>query len=953
MKWRRDKNGQSLVEAIVAVGLFSTVIFIALTFAVSSYEATAAGKRLTLVQAYATETAEAARAVRDRGWRNLTYGQHGFTTSSGYWDLSGIEDTLEEGTIARSANVFRVYRDLAGNIVEYGGTLDSKTKKVITTVTSTIAGYPTAVYSIAAYFTNWILTEIVHTSDTDWAGGTHANTQVNGSGTAANISESYVTLGHQWVPGAGQSFIQTTVADFSAGTATGTAVTAGGSGDSGQVSLERYSQCGTGPSGGWMTITYPTFVHHINDLELWDPADGFAVGESGDVLRWNGNYWDFFDNPVAEALNGVDLLPSEADGFSVGAKGTIIRWNGSSWNQITSPTSQDLRGVSMLSATDGFAVGAKGTIIRWNGSAWGTVASSTNKELFGLHLITATDGFAVGKNGTILRWDGSVWSAFASPTGDDMRDVRLLNASEGYAVGGNGTMLKWNGTAWSALAPLTTHQLNAVFLLSACDGWITGNNGIRLWLGRAYKNSGLFYSSIIDSGASTTTWNSLSWGQNAASGTVITAAVRAGNTPTPGIGWKAWSTDYTNPDGNELLVPARRYLQYRLTLGTPSPFLSPYCEDVTLSVNKPVTVRLNGVSMISATDGFAVGASGQIARYNGTAWSSFTSPTVNNLNSVSMTSSTFGMAVGDAGRIINWNGVAWGISASPIANNLRSVTMLSSTFGLAVGANGRSVRWNGSNWTYINMGINRQFNGVSLASPTFGFAVGANGTIRRWNGSNWTAQTSPTNVALNGVSLLSATDGFAVGAGGMIIRWNGTSWGIVASPTAANLNSVHYFSATTGYAVGDSGTIVVWDGSSWKLDSKITSNALYGIDLVTDNEGWAVGAAGTFGHLIGVSGYMSSASYQSPVIDSLAAGTIWDSVAWSATTTPGTGITVATRTGETAIPDAGWSAYSIELNDPVNSEIISPAGRYLQYRATFTTTDPNQTALLDEITVSY
>lgn len=60
----------------------------------------------------------------------------------------------------------------------------------------------------------------------------------------------------------------------------------------------------------------------------------------------------------------------------------------------------------------------------------------------------------------------------------------------------------------------------------------------------------------------------------------------------------------------------------------------------------------------------------------------------------------------------------------------------------------------------------------------------------------------------------------------------------------------------------------------------------------------------------------------------------------------GTDITFATRTGPTDTPDANWSAWSGELTNPVGSQMTSPANDYIQFRATFTTTDTTKTPRL-------
>ncbi|HIE52774.1 MAG TPA: hypothetical protein EYP85_13550 [Armatimonadetes bacterium] len=75
-------------------------------------------------------------------------------------------------------------------------------------------------------------------------------------------------------------------------------------------------------------------------------------------------------------------------------------------------------------------------------------------------------------------------------------------------------------------------------------------------------------------------------------------------------------------------------------------------------------------------------------------------------------------------------------------------------------------------------------------------------------------------------------------------------------------------------------------------------------------------------------------TYLSPVHD---AGTVarWGLLRWERAPVPGTQITFQTRTGNTALPDEGWSDWSPPYAADYGSPIASPPGRYIQYRANF------------------
>ncbi|MBU0572066.1 MAG: hypothetical protein KKC50_08510, partial [Candidatus Omnitrophica bacterium] len=61
----------------------------------------------------------------------------------------------------------------------------------------------------------------------------------------------------------------------------------------------------------------------------------------------------------------------------------------------------------------------------------------------------------------------------------------------------------------------------------------------------------------------------------------------------------------------------------------------------------------------------------------------------------------------------------------------------------------------------------------------------------------------------------------------------------------------------------------------------------------------------------------------------------YDTIIWTENSAPGTGILFYTRTGDTSIPDETWSEWSESVTDPSGSKIMSPAGKYIQYKASF------------------
>ncbi len=286
-----------------------------------------------------------------------------------------------------------------------------------------------------------------------------------------------------------------------------------------------------------------------------------------------------------------------------------------------------------------------------------------------------------------------------------------------------------------------------------------------------------------------------------------------------------------------------------------------------------VNTQINGISMVSYADGFAVGNfvgvaanNPRVFRWDGTQW--ITVPTgvntAQDLNAISCPAFNDCWAVGVTGGaldpwILRFNGVWTNVdtTAAPnlinIPRTLNSISCADSTNCIAVGLSGTvatqsrpfAVRMSGGNWGRIdNSAINQNLDlfGVHCYAVDRCWAVGQFGGVgppnRRpytifWNGAAWVEQNNAAiNVSqdLNAVFCVSANDCWAVGNQGVvgppsarpfIIHWDGAAWTQYDS-TALNLNvalrSVYCVNSNDCWAVGDtSGTelILRWNGVSW------------------------------------------------------------------------------------------------------------------------------------------
>jgi Tfp pilus assembly protein PilX len=253
------------------------------------------------------------------------------------------------------------------------------------------------------------------------------------------------------------------------------------------------------------------------------------------------------------------------------------------------------------------------------------------------------------------------------------------------------------------------------------------------------------------------------------------------------------------------------------------------------------SVNLNGISMLSYDDGWAVGANRTFVRWNGSTWTPQTPAAIPNvtMNSVYCNAANDCHAVGQnsgGALFARWDGASWTriIPSNSSNNNLNSVYCDASNDCWAVGNNtgNKFYQWNGSGWAGIVVGAlsGFNFNGVFCNSSTDCWAVGADNVFGRKNGASWadatvTERGSIPSVQYNSVYCVASSDCWAVGntnaSNNLFVHWNGTSWARDPSTPSpkVNLNGVACMDTNDCWAVGASsggqGTFFHWDGTSW------------------------------------------------------------------------------------------------------------------------------------------
>jgi hypothetical protein len=240
---------------------------------------------------------------------------------------------------------------------------------------------------------------------------------------------------------------------------------------------------------------------------------------------------------------------------------------------------------------------------------------------------------------------------------------------------------------------------------------------------------------------------------------------------------------------------------------------------------------LNGISAVSPTDVWIVGGIGEslkstLLHWNGTEWKAVKNPTDKTLKAITMISATDGWAIGSGGVILHWDGTEWKTVNSPTDKSLNAISMISATNGWAAG-DFVTLRWDGSTWTASDNGS--LLEGISMLNDKDVWAVElVSYKILHWDGSEWKNTTGMDEIdnAMHAISMVSATDGWAVGdaydlktseSKSLILRWNGTKWQEVPNPGSGWLSSISMINANDGWVVGWDGVLLHWDGVNWEV----------------------------------------------------------------------------------------------------------------------------------------
>lgn len=160
VKKNHSSAGQSIIEVIVALGIFLIIVTSSVIAVLASFSVTRLAQEKTQAVNLATEGLEAVKSIRNQNWDNLVTGNYGVVNNNGVWSLSPQADLDPSAKFTRLISINDVNRDLNHDLLTTGGTLDPETKKISSQVTWNFTPTRFNTVTMTLYLTNWQLSRI-------------------------------------------------------------------------------------------------------------------------------------------------------------------------------------------------------------------------------------------------------------------------------------------------------------------------------------------------------------------------------------------------------------------------------------------------------------------------------------------------------------------------------------------------------------------------------------------------------------------------------------------------------------------------------------------------------------------------------------------------------------------------------------------------------------------------
>ncbi len=464
----------------------------------------------------------------------------------------------------------------------------------------------------------------------------------------------------------------------------------------------------------------------------------------------------------------------------------------------------------------------------------------------------------------------------------------MASPNEGWAVGGTGpssygVIMHYTNTTWSRVSvPTDTFTVNAVTMISPTEGWVAGY--VACSYGECNRGQLMHYTAA-------TGWQTVTvpakpgagvWGGlygidiKGTTGWIVSNNYHLSGSPSflqfDGTNWTPVSAPFLNYNGvsivnaNDAWAVANNFGFNSSGIASLAHYSGGSWSEVTSTVSAAGTVYMQGIHMLSASDGWAAGYAGYtfsgyqcvLLHYNGSNWSQVPCPAEASdvqLASVYMRSSNdvwavgnqYGWAAGNRyilsqrgpGVILHYDGSAWTRStAPPETPALRSIKLVGSDDGWIVGWDGTILRLVGGNWTRVQ-GSSLFVGPVDSVSANEAWYGGANGEWLQWKNGVVLSHTSGMTLPIAALDMLSPTVGWSgtnLRSSNYIAKFADGSWTI--TPTySTRVYGISMLGPEEGWFATSTG-LLHYSSGAWQTYN--IYNGAYSVSMLDADHGWAV-----------------------------------------------------------------------------------------------------------------
>jgi hypothetical protein len=166
---------------------------------------------------------------------------------------------------------------------------------------------------------------------------------------------------------------------------------------------------------GWHRDSAPPQAEAATLYSVWGMPDGTAVAVGGGlqgvtekavILHFDGTTWSRFPAEHVQGKNLRGVWGDSPDNYwAVGDGGEIVRWDGTNWLPSNSQVDDRLYAIDGAGPNEMYAVGgtSQGLILRWNGSSWLTFDTPAT-SLRSVWTTQDSDLVVVGEEGFAARY---------------------------------------------------------------------------------------------------------------------------------------------------------------------------------------------------------------------------------------------------------------------------------------------------------------------------------------------------------------------------------------------------------------------------------------------------------------------------------------------------------------------------------------------------------------------